>query len=305
MSVISEKYDILNTQLESVKLHFDPIDQALWVSMHPRGVPCFSESLLHEIRQLQIIGQGTGGKVLKDGTLHPMRYVVLNSAVKGIYNLGGDLNLFLRLIQAGDRDALLSYAKLSVQVVWETTRNYGLPLTTIALVKGLALGGGMESAIACSVVVAERSAEMALPEVLFNLFPGMGAYSVLSRKIGATRAEKLILSGKTYSAAELYEMGVVDILAEDGEGEVAVHEYIKKHTRQGEASRAMQKVRERVNPITYDELNDIVEIWVDTALRLSARDQKVMNWVIAAQIERLRQSGTPVENTIAPMALSA
>ena len=304
MSVIREKHDILSTRFDSLRLHFDPTDQVLWVLMSPTGVPCFTEHLLHELRQLQVIGQGTGGMVAKDDALHPMRYVVLGSGVKGIYSLGGDLDLFLRLIRAGDRDGLLRYGKLSVLMAWETIRNYGLPLTTIALVKGLAMGGGMESAISCSVVVAEKSAEMALPEVLFNLFPGMGAYSVLSRKIGPVEAEKLILSGKTYSATELYDMGVVDVLADDGEGEIAVHEYIKKHARRGEPSRALQKIRERVNPITHEELNDIVEIWVDTALKLSARDQKVMNWVIAAQLQRLQQTGVQVENPT-PMALSA
>ena len=304
MSIIAEQHDILNAPFDLLRLNFDRTDQALWISMQPRGVPCFSEELLHDMRQLQIIGQAAGGMVLDRGTPHHVRYVVFTSAVKGIYNLGGDLDLFLRLIQAGDRDGLLRYGRLSVQVAWENIRNYGLPLTTIALVKGLALGGGMESAISCSVVVAEKSAEMALPEVLFNLFPGMGAYSVLSRKIGPVEAEKLILSGKTYSATELYDMGVVDVLADDGEGEIAVHEYIKKHARRGEPSRALQKIRERVNPITHEELNDIVEIWVDTALKLSARDQKVMNWVIAAQLQRLQQTGVQMENP-APMALSA
>ncbi|OGI57239.1 MAG: hypothetical protein A2V58_06475 [Candidatus Muproteobacteria bacterium RBG_19FT_COMBO_61_10] len=56
----------------------------------------------------------------------------------------------------------------------------------------------------------------------------MGAYTLLARRLDPARAEKIILSGKIYSAEELYEMGVVDVLANDGEGEQAVYAYIKK-----------------------------------------------------------------------------
>ena len=72
---------------------------------------------------------------------------------------------------------------------------------------------------------------MGLPEILFNLFPGMGAYSLLARRIGARAAEELILSGKILPAAKLHEMGVVDVLAKDGEGEAAVQDWIAKNAR--------------------------------------------------------------------------
>jgi len=57
--------------------------------------------------------------------------------------------------------------------------------------------------------VAEKNAKMGLPEIMFNLFPGMGAYHLLCRRLPAVKAEQLILSGHTYSADELHEMGVV------------------------------------------------------------------------------------------------
>ena len=97
--------------------------------------------------------------------------------------------------------------------------------------QGDALGGGFESALASNVVIAEKGVKMGLPEVLFNLFPGMGAYSLLSRRVGTARAEQMILSGRLYTSDELFEMGVVDILAEKGEGEVEVYKYIKSAKR--------------------------------------------------------------------------
>ena len=72
----------------------------------------------------------------------------------------------------------------------------------------------------------------------------MGAFSLLSRKIGFAAAEKMILSGSLYTAEQLYDMGVVDILAEKGEGEVAVYRYIKSTRRNMNSYRAMQKVKD-------------------------------------------------------------
>src|SRR3712207_4090014 len=101
-----------------------------------------------------------------------------------------------------------------------------LPVITVALVQGDALGGGFECALAHDLIVAERSAKFGLPEVLFNLFPGMGAYSFLSRRIGRQAAERMILSGRVHTAEELHEMGLVDVLAPDGEGEEAVLDFV-------------------------------------------------------------------------------
>ena len=76
------------------------------------------------------------------------------------------------------------------------------------------------------LLLPKRGVKLGLPEVLFNLFPGMGAYSLLSAKIGPALAERMILSGKLYLAEELYDMGVIDILAEKGDGELALYNYI-------------------------------------------------------------------------------
>jgi DSF synthase len=56
-------------------------------------------------------------------------------------------------------------------------------------------------------LIAEESSRMGFPEVLFNLFPGMGAYSFLQRKVGRRVTEELITSGNTYTARQLYDMG--------------------------------------------------------------------------------------------------
>jgi DSF synthase len=109
----------------------------------------------------------------------------------------------------------------------------------------------------------------------------------LSRKIGPQKAEQMILSGRIFSAEEMYEMGVVDILAEKGEGEMAVYKYAKQSQRSPNTIRAMRKVKDVTNPITKKELLDIAEIWADAALNLSAKDIKMMQRLVKRQDTRM------------------
>ena len=210
-------------------------------------------------------------------------FIVVASDIKGIFNLGGDLNLFKNSIENSDKAGLLAYATSCIDVLYENMSHLQQDLTTISLVPGDALGGGFEAALASNLLIAEKGSKMGFPEVLFNLFPGMGAYSFLSRKIGGIKAEKMILSGKLFSAEELFEMGVVDILAEKGDGELAVYDYINSFNRQSNSYRAMRKVKDVCNPVTYKELLDIVHIWVDAAFNLTPRDLKMMLRLINRQ----------------------
>lgn len=261
----------------------DADNRAYWCLMHAQPRPCFSPQLLHESRVVQrhlLQKFQTEGQPFVD-------YLVLASAVPGVFNLGGDLKLFVELIRRRDTDRLLNYAQACIDVCYHQSINLDNTVTTIALVQGDALGGGFEAALSCSVLIAERQAQLGLPEVLFNLFPGMGAYSFLARRLDPIRAERLILSGKLYSAQELYDMGVVDVLAEPGAGEQAVEDFIRRHRKTRLARQALQRVRQIHQPVQYDELMAIVRVWVDTALQLEEKDLKTMERLVRAQERRL------------------
>ena len=111
----------------------------------------------------------------------------------------------------------------------------------------------------------------------------MGAFSILSRKIGYSAAEKMILSGNLYSSEQLFEMGVVDILADKGEGEIAVYKYIKNANRAFNTFKSMQKVKDICNQISYQELKDIAGVWTDSALKLTEKDLKMMTRLVRRQ----------------------
>jgi DSF synthase len=270
-----------------VEYEYEPATGTIWGYMNQRGNPCFNLGLLKDLRAFGGELTANSGHVEFEGAMHKAHYYVAGSRVPGVFNLGGDLALFLLLIRTRDRDALGHYAKLCIDNIFARVQNYFCPsLTTISLVQGDALGGGFETALSSDVVVAEESAVMGLPEILFNMFPGMGAYSLLARRIGARGAEDLILSGKLLPAAKLHDMGIVDVLAKDGEGEATVQDWISRNQRRRNGHQAVMRVRQQVNPVTREELDAVVETWVDCALRLEDRDLRMMSRVVRAQMER-------------------
>jgi DSF synthase len=262
--------------------------------MKPSGAPCFSFGMLEELRAHEGTIEANGGRLLHEGELDQIHYIVIGSRIEGIFSLGGNLAWFVPLIKSRDRDTLMRYAKLCVDNIYSRICNYHSPMTTISLVQGEALGGGFETALASNVIIAERRSRMGLPEILFNLFPGMGAYSLLGRRMGIKRAEEMIFSGNIYTAAELHEMGVVDVLVEDGTGEAAVHDYISRNERRRNGMQAMFNCRRHLDPISYDELLNITNIWVDAALRLEEKDLKLMSRLGRSQLKRV-QAGVAAE----------
>ena len=284
---------------------FEPVTGTIWGYMNPHGAPCFNLGLLKDIHEHDAVLRETGGLVRVEGEWCPARYYVGASRAPATYNLGGDLALFTLLIKARDRGALASYAARCVDNLHDRIENYGCPsLTTIALVQGDALGGGFECALTSDVIVAEEGAQMGLPEIMFNLFPGMGAYQLLSRRIGVRAAEEMILSGRVLPAARLHEMGVVDVLAKPGQGESAVQEWIAANRRRQNGTQAVYGLRQIVNPITRQELDAVAGHWVDAALRLSERDLRMMGFLVRAQQERAQRVESDASSAEAQPALA-
>ena len=292
-------YGNQNSQYET---EFEPATGTVWGYFNPRGTACFSLGLLKDIRTHDDALMANGGAVEIEGERYPVKFYVAGSRVPGIFNLGGDLALFQLLIKARDREALTRYAGLCIDNMHARIDNYRAgTMVTVSLVQGDALGGGMECALSSDVVIAEESAQMGTPEILFNLFPGMGACSLLARRIGLRAAEDLILSGRVLSAAKLHEMGVVDVLAKDGQGESAARAWIAKNSRRRNGMQAVLRSRQLISPITRQELDAVAQLWVDAAMRLEERDLRLMSSLVRAQQRRLASLDTPEpEATLAP-----
>ena len=274
-------------QYKQIEVRFDPEHAIAWTYMKPSGAPCFNLGMLEELRAHDSTIESCGGRVLYKGDLHQIHYYVGGSRIEGIFSLGGNLENLVLLIRSGDRDTLMHYTKLCVDNMYQRICNYNSPMTTISLLQGEALGGGFETALSSNVIVAERRSRMGLPEILFNLFPGNGAYSLLGRRVGMKRAEEMILSGRVYTAEEMHEAGVVDVLAEDGAGEAAVRDYVRRNERRRNGMQAVFSCRQHFHPVTYEELLNIANVWVNAALRLEEKDLKLMSRLARAQSRRV------------------
>ena len=279
---MSEHFREIFGPYKEMSVRYDRNQEALWCYFRASERPCFSPTMLKESKQIQqaTIRYFESGKGLDE---FPISYMILASQTPGVFNLGGDLNLFIHLIERCNRKELLEYATYCIDICYTNTVNLNLPLTTISFVEGSALGGGFESAMSSNYLIAEKHSQMGLPEIRFNLFPGMGAYSFLGRKVGMVKAEEMITSGNIYSGPELHKMGIIDILAESGRGYEAVDCFIRKHRRASNGLKSVHRVRQLFNPVTYKELMEIADVWVDAALQLKQKDLKTMARFVLAQ----------------------
>ena len=279
-----EFHKLLRDRAE-LSVRYDPKTEAIWNYTTPNVRPCYSLELIKNYRQLQLdIIDYFKYYDMKPKT--PIKYFVCASQTPEIYNYGGDLNLFYELIQSRDADKLYEYAKVCIDVVYMNAVNLNLPITTISLCEGDALGGGFEGLISYNVSIVEEHVQMGFPEIRFNLFPGMGAYSFLARLVGIKLTEEIISSGKMYDATTLYEMGVITEVVKKGEGKKAIDRFMKRHSRAFNGMQALQAARHRYAPIDYDELIDITKIWVEAALKLTPKDLKMMKKLVDAQNQK-------------------
>ncbi len=269
-----------NAGYQQLTTYFDERYGIAWGYMHSEPRPCFTPRLLGELTAWCHALM----KQIDDPRQADVQYQVTASSCPGVFNLGGDLSLFHELIQRKDREGLQRYARACIEPLYLNISHLDRAgLKSICLVQGDALGGGFECALSANVLIAEKGTKMGFPEILFNLFPGMGALSLLGRRVGMVKAEQMILSGNLYRADELFDLGVVDVLAEPGEGPQAVYDYVRRDSRVRNGALALRAARELIQPITYEELLKITDIWVDAAMRIEQKDLRMMERLIARQ----------------------
>jgi DSF synthase len=265
-------------KLEQLEVNWDEQAGALWTFMRPRRRPSYNPDMLEDFHAWQ-----RGIVAMFDDRPSELQYLLLGSRTPGVFNLGGDLNHFLAKIHAGDRQALVDYGESCVRILHRNMETLGLPMITIGLAQGDALGGGFESLLSFNVIIAERDAKFGFPETIFGLFPGMGAYSLVARRTSAAFAEEMMLTGHIYTADEMKEIGLVHVVVEQGQGIEAARDYMQRNKRRHVGARAVYKAGREVNPVKLEELDRIVQIWADACLNLRARDLKVMQRLVAAQ----------------------
>jgi DSF synthase len=251
--------------------------------------PCFNHGLLDAFNGVFSMLEASGGSLEHNGVRRRFHYVILGSSVPGVFNLGGDLNHFKQMIEGGHHEEMRRYAHLCIEPLYKTYMGFNTPCTTISLVQGQCLGGGFELALSSDLIVAERSATFGFPEILFGLFPGMGATSFLSRRVGERIMDRLMQSGEIMSADAAADLGVIDIVCDDGAGPAAIAELMRKRRNQVAGFGAMAIAKRRARNLELAELREITDLWADTAMQLTPMNLKLMGRLVAKQNDLARR----------------
>lgn len=268
-----------------VETSFDPALNILWVTMatqksRPQN---FSKHLLQSLQDLiDRVGKSQG--LWEEGIdAKEIHYAVLKSKHPDYFSVGGDLNYFLECIRHGDSHSLRDYSVQCLDMIYKWATSITKKCTTIALVQGRALGGGFETALSADYIIAEEQAEFGLPEILFGLFPCTGGMSLLARRIGLHEAEKMMRNGRIYSAEELHNIGIVDQICPSGSGDRAVTDFVIEHGKRRKARHALQQAKYRMSALNYNELTEVVNDWVDTAMHLTDNEMRVLDTLVKMQ----------------------
>jgi len=269
--------ELLGRPYKTIRVEWSSDLALLRVRTCVRPIQCYSLAAMAEMQQVLDDIDASQGLV---------RHLVMTSDVPGVFNFGGDLALFVLLVRARDRDSLRLYGRRCVDLVWWLENAAARGVHTTVLVQGDTLGGGLESVLPFHRIIFEAGAQGGFPEVLFNLFPGMGAWDLSIRRAGLTVAKEMILSGRLYSAEELLARSMIDVVVPDGSGEMALEREVRHVDPRLRGTLAALRARQIAAPISQERLLSIVELWADTALQLTDRDLRLMDRLARAQARK-------------------
>jgi enoyl-CoA hydratase/carnithine racemase len=138
--------------------------------------------------------------------------LLLRGQERGTFSGGRDLNESRSWIESAETEA-------EIEAAWNRGRDLIEEMMTsstviVAVVEGVAVGGGAELLLHCDVVFASADAEIGFPEIKRGLFPGTGAIELLPELVGRRKALEILLTGEVYSSSELADLGVVTQVCE-------------------------------------------------------------------------------------------
>jgi enoyl-CoA hydratase/carnithine racemase len=139
------------------------------------------------------------------------------------------------------------------------------PFVAIAAVQGVCFGGGLELALACDIIVADKMARFAFPELRLGLIPGFGGIPRLKRDLGNAFVRDLLLTGRSVNATRAQAVGLVAQLAAEGEARKIALATATQITKFDAVTRAAAK--KFIKPIPHDELRREIDLFCELFAR--------------------------------------
>lgn len=188
--------------------------------------------------------------------------LILHSAQPAGFCAGADLRELYERSQGMDKASAVRGVRDFLERIHRVMNTIdALPITTIAAVHGVTFGGGFELALACDIIIADRTARFCFPELRLGLIPGFGGIPRLKRDLGNAVVRDLLLTGRSFNVMKAQQIGLVSQIAAEGE---ALRIARATASQVGKFDRATTAAAKRfVKPIPYEELKQEIDIFCD------------------------------------------
>ena len=168
----------------------------------------------------------------------------------------------------------------SFHLLFTTLKDIAIP--TLAKISGQCLGGGMELAIMCNFLLAEKTAKFSQPEIILGVFPPPASI-ILAEKIGLARAEELILTGRAITAEEGKASGLImDVFNDKAELEAGVNKFIEQHILPKSASSlrfAVKAARVKFNHVLTNFLPVLEQLYVNELMNTKDANEGINSFL--------------------------
>jgi enoyl-CoA hydratase/carnithine racemase len=196
-------------------------------------------------------------------TLEKTSYaLIIHSQMSSGFCAGADLReLYQRSNAMEKAQALQGVRDFLQRIHLALNRIDASPLTTIACVHGVTFGGGLELALACDLIIADKTARFAFPELRLGLIPGFGGIPRLKRDVGNAVIRDLLLTGRSFNATKAQQIGLVSQVVAEGEALRAARATAAQLAKFDRHTAAAAK--HFIKPIPYDELKREIDMFCD------------------------------------------
>ena len=187
---------------------------------------------------------------------------IISSARKHGFSAGADLRELYRTAEPLPKKDRLAGVRQFLERIHAVLNTFdAAPFVTIAAVHGVCFGGGFELALACDIIIADKMARFAFPELRLGLIPGFGGIPRLKRDVGNALIRDLLLTGRSINASRAHAVGLVAQLAAEGEALRLARSTAVQITKFHPATRAAAK--KFIKPIPHEELRREIDLFCE------------------------------------------
>jgi len=191
---------------------------------------------------------------------------LVSSGRKQGFSAGADLRELYRAAEPlAERERLAGVRQFLERIHAVLNAIDSAPFVTIAAVHGVCFGGGFELALACDMLIADKMARFAFPELRLGLIPGFGGIPRLKRDLGNAFVRDLLLTGRSVNAARAHAIGLVAQLAAEGEALKIARSTAAQIAKFDAVTRAAAK--KFIKPIPHDELRREIDLFCELFTR--------------------------------------